>query len=37
MAFHGFMIIEIPLNDKLSVSIHVHMPWRMITLQQTKM
>ena len=31
MAFHGFAIIEIPLHDKLSVSIHMHMPGRVIS------
>jgi hypothetical protein len=36
MAFHGFVIIEIPLHDKLSVSIHMHMPRRMITLPLNK-
>jgi hypothetical protein len=36
MAFHGFMIIEIPLHDKPSVSINMHMPWRVITLPPDK-
>jgi hypothetical protein len=36
MAFHGFMIIEIPLNDQLSVSIHMHMPRWVITLPPNK-
>ena len=31
MAFHGFVTIEIPLHDKLSVSIDMHMSRRMIS------
>ena len=36
MAFHGFMIIEIPLHDKLSVSIDMHMSWRVISFPPNK-
>jgi hypothetical protein len=32
MAFHGFVIVDIPFYDELSVSIHMHMPRRVISL-----
>jgi hypothetical protein len=36
MAFHGFATIEIPLHDKLFVSVHMHMPRRVIPLPPNK-
>lgn len=36
MAFHGLVIIEIPLHDELFVSIDMHMPWRVIALPPNK-
>jgi hypothetical protein len=36
MAFHGFMIVKIPFHDKLFVSIHMHMPRRVIRLPPNK-
>ena len=36
MAFHDFMIIEIPLHDKPSVSIDMHMSRRVISFPPNK-
>jgi hypothetical protein len=36
MTFHGFVIIEVPLHDKLSISIHMHMPWWVISYPTNK-
>jgi hypothetical protein len=36
MAFHGFVIIEIPLHHQLSVSVHMHMPRRVVALPPNK-
>jgi hypothetical protein len=36
MAFHGFMIIEIPLHDKFAVSIDMHMSRRVISFPPNK-
>jgi hypothetical protein len=30
MAFHGFVIIEMPFHHKLSISIHMHISKRVI-------